>query len=323
MKILLVKTQGTVPLEIKPRHVEQVKAVSQDIEVALVDKDETQELQKHLVDCDIIAGVPWALSSVGGAKNLKWVHSFSAGMDKVLTPELISSDILASNSAGIHATPIAEHVMGFMLIFARRFAATFKKQQQKVWEKEQNLTELLGKTVLVAGLGNIGKEVARLADCFGMEVIAFDQPGKEKPSFVHEIGGKEQLSSMLSVADFVVLCLPYTKDTHHFFGKEQFENMKTSAVFMNIGRGSVVDEQALVEALQEKKIGGAALDVTEEEPLSKDSPLWDMENVVLTPHHSGWSEKYMDRAIEKFCLNLKAFLDGKPLPNLVNKELGY
>jgi len=310
-------------LELKPRHIEQVKAVSKDIEVVAVDKDETQELQKHLQDCDIMAGVPWALSQISGAKSLKWVHSFSAGMDKVLTPELINSDILLSNSAGIHVTPIAEHVMGFMLLFARKFVTTFKKQQQKVWEREQNLTELQGRTILVAGLGNIGKEVARVAHCFGMEVIAFDQPGKEKPSFVSEIGGKEQLSSMLSAADFVVLCLPYTKDTHHFFSKEQFLSMKPSGVLINIGRGSVIDEQALIEALQEKKIGGAALDVQETEPLPKDSPLWDMENVVLTPHHSGWSEKYMDRAIERFCLNLHAFLEGKPLPNLVDKELGY
>ena len=139
MKILLVKTKGAVPLEMKEEHAEQVRATAKDLEVVVADADNKEEVQKHLQDADIVAGAPWALPPVSGAKNLKWVHSFSAGMDRVLTPELVNSDILASNSAGIHATPIAEHVMGFMLMFARRFPATFKKQQQKAMKNAINV----------------------------------------------------------------------------------------------------------------------------------------------------------------------------------------
>lgn len=323
MKIVIVKTKGVLPLELKGRHLAQVRGVKGDLEVVAVEEDSREELEKQLETAEIAAGFPWALASLPLPGKLKWVHSFSAGMDRALTPELVESDIIASNSAGIHAFPIAEHIMGFLLLFSRRFYQSFKRQEEKIWEKDQEVTELKGKTVLILGLGNIGREAARLAGSFGMEVLAFDKAGKEKPSFVAKAGGEGELPGMLSVADFAVLCLPHTKDTHHFLNKEKLEAMKKSAFVINIGRGGVIDEQALIAALKEKKIAGAGLDVTETEPLPKESPLWDMENVILTPHHSGWSEKYMDRAIERFCLNLKAFLEGKPLPNSVDKQAGY
>jgi len=140
---------------------------------------------------------------------------------------------------------------------------------------------------------------------------------------VEQLGTAQELIGFLSRADFVVLCLPYTKNTHHFINQNRLSAMQPHAVLLNIGRGGVVDEQALIKALKEKKIGGAALDVTEQEPLPKDSPLWDMENVVITPHHSGISEKYMDRATDIFCANLKAYLKGERLPNQVDKQKGY
>jgi phosphoglycerate dehydrogenase-like enzyme len=150
-----------------------------------------------------------------------------------------------------------------------------------------------------------------------------DAPGKQKPEFVEQLGTVQELTGFLGQADFVVLCLPYTKDTHHFINQNRLIAMQPHAVLLNIGRGGVVDEQALIKALKEKKIGGAGLDVTEQEPLPKDSPLWDMENVVITPHHSGISEKYIGRAIDLFCLNLQAYLKGERLPNLIDKTVGY
>ncbi len=323
MKILLIKTERAIPLLITEKHLEKIRAVNKSIKVAAVSSIDKQEIAKQLKDADVIVGVPGVFPSIKYVKNFNWIHSFSAGVEKLLTPEVIKSKIIVTNSAGIHATPIAEHVLAFMLIFTRKFSDTFQKQKSKVWKPNQDLTELRDKTVLIVGLGNIGKEVARLSCSFGANVVAVKQNTENKPDFVGKLYVKDDLERALPKADFVVLCLPLTKDTHHLFGMGKFRRMKKSAIIINIGRGRLINEKELIKALDKKIIGGAGLDVTEEEPLSQKSKLWEMENVVITPHHSGWSEKYMDRAIDLFCLNLKAYLTNKPLPNLVDKKLGY
>jgi len=323
MKILLIKTEGMMPLLVKEKHLEKIRNLDKNIRATAVSSLDKQKVEKNLVDADIIAGSPWVIPPIKEAKKLKWIHSFSAGMDRVLTPGVLKSQIILSNSSGIHATPIAEHVLGFMLIFTRRFYDTFKNQQKKIWEKSQYLTEVRDKTVLVVGLGNIGTEVARLTSCIGAKVIAVKQSLNNKPKFIDKLYGINDLTKALPKADFVVLSLPLTRETYHLFGMKKFRKMKKSAIIINIGRGGLINEKELIKALEDKIIGGAGLDVTEEEPLPRDSMLWDMENVVLTPHHSGWSEKYMDRAIDLFCVNLKAYLANKPLPNLVDKTRGY
>ena len=311
------------PLSIYEKHLEKIRAVDKNIRITAISSLDKQEIASQIKDADIIAGVPWFIPPIKEAKKLKWIHSFSAGMDRVLTPEVLKSKIILSNSSGIHAIPIAEHVLGFMLIFTRKFYETFKKQQKKIWEKNQDLTELRDKTVLVVGLGHIGTEVARLANCFGAKVIAVKQNAKNKPDFVDKIYKSNQLEKALPMADFVIVCLPLTSQTRHLFDTKKFRKMKKSSIIINIGRGALINEKELILALDKKIIGGACLDVTEEEPLSQKSKLWEMENVIITPHHSGWSEKYMDRAIELFCINLKAYLSNKPLPNLVDKTKGY
>jgi len=323
MKILLIKTEGIIPLEIKSKHLAQIRDIDKNIEVVAVSSQNTKDVQKELIDTDIVAGVPGVIPSIKGAKNLKWIHSFSAGVEKVLTDEVISSKVIVSSSSGIHAIPIAEHVLGFMLIFTRKFYETFEKQQRKIWKANQDLTELRGKTVLVVGLGHIGTEVARLAKCLGSKVIAVKQNVKNRPDFVDKLYSSNQLDEALPKADFVVLCLPLTAQTLRLFDMGKFKLMKKSAILINTGRGGVVNEKDLITALKKKIIGGAALDVAEQEPLPKNNPLWEMENVVITPHHSGWSEKYMDRGIDVFCTNLKAYLESKPLLNLVDKKRGY
>ncbi len=323
MKILLIKTEEAIPLEIRDSHLEKIRSVDKRIEVASVSSSDTTGLVKQLEDADILASVPGIIPSISTAKKLKWIHSFSAGVEKVLTDEVVNSKVMVSNSSGIHATPIAEHVLGFMLIFTRKFYDTFKKQQKKTWEANQDLTELREKTVLVVGLGHIGIEVARLANCLGANLICIKKNVGNKPDLVSKVYAIDYLESILPKADFVILSLPLTRDTHHLFDMNKFKLMKKSGVLINIGRGGVVNEKELIEALDKKIIGGAALDVTEEEPLPKNSPLWNMENVVITPHHSGWSEKYMDRAVDLFCINLKAYIKGEPLPNLVDKKRGY
>ena len=323
MKILLIAPEDRPLRNITKEHLAKIRSVSPDIELDVVGASKTGEIAGHVVDAEVVVGIPKSIPDLSLAKNLKWVHSFSAGMDRVLTPALIQSSVLASNSAGIHATPIAEHIIAFLLTFTRKLKKSFEQQQQKKWQRIDTLSELRDKIILIVGLGHIGKEAVRLAASFGAYVIAVDTPGKEKPDFVEELGTTEELPGFLGKADFVVLCLPYTKDTHHFINQNRLSAMQPHAVLLNIGRGGVVDEQALIQALKEKKIGGAGLDVTEQEPLPKDSPLWDMENVVITPHHSGISEKYIDRAIDLFCLNFQAYLKGERLPNLIDKTAGY
>lgn len=321
MKLLIVERPGGSIRALTEEHVQEIRRSAPGLDVVVTSSP--SEAQKHIRDADIVAGYPATIPPVLAAKNLKWIHSFSAGVDRVLTEEVRKSDIVLSNSSGIHATPIAEHIMGFLLLWTRKFRETFEAQEHKEWNKREDLTELAGKTALIAGLGDIGLEAARLCHAFNMTVLATVRRERQKPDVVDELVTDEHMDALLPRADFVVVCLPYTSATHHRFGKQQFASMKKNAAILNIGRGSIIDEGALVEALRQKVIAGALLDVTETEPLPKESPLWEMDNVIITPHHSGFSEKYTDRAIDRFCLNLEAFLAGKPLPNLVDKEQGY
>ncbi|MEK7560655.1 MAG: D-2-hydroxyacid dehydrogenase [Patescibacteria group bacterium] len=318
MKLLIIERINAGVRALRPDHIAAIKRVAPALDVVIASG--ADDIQAHLRDADIVAGYPATIPAIHGAKNLKWVHSFSAGMDRVLTDEVRESPIILSNSSGIHATPIAEHILGLMLLWTRRFRETLKSQDQGRWEKREDLTELAGKTVLIAGLGDIGLEAARLCKSFRMTVWGTTRRSRERPEFVDQILTDAEMDAALASADFVVVALPYTKATHHRFGAAQFAAMKKSAVIINIGRGAIIDEPALIVALERKEIAGALLDVTEKEPLVSDSPLWGMENVVITPHHSGWSERYMDRAIDRFCLNLTAYLHSDPLPNLVDKE---
>ncbi len=325
MQVLLIKTEDGTPLDITSKHLEQIKAVK-GVKVNLVSFQDKTKIEKEIKKCDVVAGLSPIVASILDRKNIgniKWVHLFSAGVEKVLTPEIIASKMIVSNSSGIHAIPIAEHVLGMILIFTRRFYNSFKMQQEKVWKKDPNVSEIRGKTVLIAGLGNIGNEIARLSHCFGANVIAVKQNIKDKPEFVSRIYSGNNLDKALAIADFVVISLPLTSQTKHMFNMSKFKLMKKSAILINIGRGGLVNEKELIQALEKKIIAGAGLDVTEQEPLPKESKLWDMENVIITPHHSGWSEKYMDRAIDLFCINLKSYLNNKKLPNLVDKSRGY
>ena len=329
MKILILpqriahlKNESSHPHFFKPEYrgkIQRAGGKRMHIFVALNEK----EARMHIPDADIIAGFPMTFPSLASAKKLKWLHSFSAGVDRVLVPEVMDAPILVSNSSGIHATPIAEHLIGFMLLFTRGFYRTFRNQEKRIWNKDETISELGGKTVLIAGLGDIGMETARLCHAFGARVLAIARSRKEQPDFVDELKTGVYLDKMLSKADFIAICLPHTNKTHHLFDIKKFKLMKKSAIVMNIGRGGIINEKDLIEALRKKIIGGAGLDVTEVEPLPKSSPLWNIENVVITPHHSGLSEKYMDRAIELFCENLKLYVQGKPLLTEVDKKKGY
>lgn len=281
-----------------------------------------EETRAH-TDAEVVAAFPARMPALEKVPHAKWLHSFSAGVDKILTPEVARASVVLTNSSGIHATPIAEHIIALCLMFARGFVKSIPAQRKKEWGKEESLRELRDSRVLIVGLGAIGREAARLAQQFGARVDAISRSARGRPEYVERLESAEKLDALLQDADFVVITLPGTHETRHLFDARKFALMKRNAVLINIGRGSIVDESALIDALNAGTIGGAGLDVFETEPLPESSPLWSMEQVVVTPHHSGLSHRYMDRAIALLCENIRAYLASEKLPNEVDKVLGY
>lgn len=275
------------------------------------------------------------------APNLRWAQIHYAGNDKLRHTPVWESDILISNASGVHAPNMGSYTITHILLWAHRVQLWFNYQAKGEWPKNRwdtfLPTELHGQTLGIVGYGQIGREIARLAKPFGLRIVAskrdprhpaasgYAVPGHGDPDGVlpDMIYPSTATRSMLAECDFVVNILPMTDDTHHFFDKEMFKVMKKTAVFINIGRGGTVDEQALIHALKKGVIKGASLDVFEQEPLPTDSPLWQMENVILTPHISGDTPHYDDRATDLFAENLRRYLNHEPLLNLVNRERQY
>jgi phosphoglycerate dehydrogenase-like enzyme len=282
-----------------------------------------------------------ALPDPAHAPHLRWVQLHSAGVDHLQGTPLWRSDVAVTTSSGIHAPNIAEYVLAMMLAFARRLPRMLAYQARAEWPSQRwekfAAPELRQATVGVIGYGSIGREIGRLAHAFGMRVLglrrakeAAGPPEYELPELVGRPGAEpdllftpDRLAEMLPVCDYVVLALPHTPATQHFINEATLRAMKPSALLVNIGRGALVDEAALVRALREGWIGGAALDVFEQEPLPADSPLWKMENVIISPHIAGFTPHYDERAAAVFAENLRRYLAGEPLLNRVERGRGY
>jgi phosphoglycerate dehydrogenase-like enzyme len=326
MKILLIQTPHTdAGHQITPKHIDTIKQHVPEAEVKLSDEHST-EFAQLLQQADIAVTFNLIVLTKETAPALKWVQITSAGVNSL--PDYIkNSAVLLTNSSGVHPIPIAEHILGFMIMLSRQMHVALRNQfVQKTWDRsvgEMPINELSGSTVCVVGLGRIGQHTAMLAKAFGMQVIGVVRNPNRTEDHVDTLVGLDQLNESLKKADFVVNCLPGTSETNHLFNADRFSVMKKEAYFINIGRGTTVNEADLVTALTTKTIAGAGLDVFEHEPLANDSPLWNLENVIITPHYSGRTPYYMDRVIEIFCENLDAFLAQKEMPTLVNKELGY
>jgi len=275
------------------------------------------------------------------APRLQWVQLHSAGADHLIGTPLWQSDVRITTASGIHAVTIGEYVLGSMLAFSRHFPRMFYYQQRaewptRRWEKFLG-RELRGSTICIVGYGSIGREVARLARCLGMRVLAvkrnpeqrtdtgFRLPGTGDPdgSIPEAIYPPEALHDALRQSDYVVVAVPSTPTTHHLIGEAELRAMPSHAYLINIARGNVVDQAALVRALREGWIGGAGLDVFDPEPLPADSPLWRLDNVILSPHISGFTPHYDEHATDLFAENLRRYLAGEPLLNQVDRERGY
>ena len=246
---------------------------------------------------------------------LRWFHTFSAGVDHPVFRTLVERGVLLTNSPGTTREPIAQYVVAMMLRVVKRMDAWAQAQRERRWQPIES-DELTAKTVGIVGVGRIGGELARLAKAFRMRVIGCRRR-QRRMRFVDELVPPERLPDLLARSDFVVLALPLTAETERLIGERELRAMRPQAWLINVSRGRVVQEEALVRALKEGWIGGACLDVFEEEPLPKESELWSLSNVVVTPHNSGWSPLNLERGTEVFLDNLRRFVSGRPLRNRV------
>jgi len=267
--------------------------------------------------------VPADLPSL--APHLRWLQLTTAGADRLLNSAVLKSGVTITTASGIHAAPVGEYVLGVMVMLAKGWPALFRAQGRREWARITP-QELEGKTVAVVGMGNVGQEVARLAKALNMRVLGVRRSGASLESgdyVADEIVGPLELLSVLSRSDFVVICLPLTEETHHLVGELALRAMKPTAYLINVSRGAVVDEAALLRALTEGWIAGAGLDVFETEPLPEKSWLWQLNNVIISPHLAGETPSYNERAVDLFCENLRRYLAGDPLHNVVDPSLGY
>ncbi|MBQ1248784.1 MAG: D-2-hydroxyacid dehydrogenase [Selenomonadales bacterium] len=302
------------------RHIDWVHNIVPDANIVTC---EDSELGQHLPTADIL--IAWGFINIDehlpNAPRLRWIHALSAGVEKILSPTVANAPIQLTNVRGIHGIPMSEHVFGMMLAFSRSIAGFARQQQDAVW-KRLSLTELYNKTLCIVGLGSIGREIAKRAKAFNMRIVATKQTMTQE-LFVDELCPPSELDRLLGEADYVVLTVPETPDTVGLFSYERICRMKESAVLINVARGTVVSAEGLAQALTEKKIAGAALDVFVSEPLSESSPLWKMDNVLITPHCAAVSPLYLDRAMQCFCENLSLYMNNKAMMNVIDKERGY
>lgn len=254
---------------------------------------------------------------------LRWVQHWGAGVDRLPLERFAARGVTLTNASGVHASPISETILGMMLALTRKLHQAVRRQGERRWGVDGTLGEIHGKTIGMIGVGAIGEETARLAQAFGMRVLGVRRSGKPAP-YVDQMVDLSGLSDVVAASDYVVVTLPLTDETRHLFDRERFRLMKPSAYFINIGRGGTTDTEALIEALREGRIAGAGLDVFEQEPLPEDSPLWAMDNVVMTPHNAGSTDAYTRRAMDILLFNLKDYIAGRPLSrNVVDLEKQY
>ena len=265
---------------------------------------------------------------VDGLPRLRWVHATSAGAGEQvrtagLSPEALKR-VVITTSSGVHAVPLAEFAILGLLAMAKELPRLIEDQRARAWpEVRRPVRELSGRTLFLLGLGEIGREVARLGKALGMRTVGFRRTEGPPPEWVDEVHGPQRLAELAGQADAMVVSLPMTEQTAGLVDRATIERLPASCIFVNIGRGGVVDEPALIDALRDRRIAGAVLDVFATEPLPADSPLWTLPNVLVTPHAAALSARENERIAELFADNLRRYLDGRPLRNVVEPGLYY
>ncbi len=278
---------------------------------------------------DVMIG--WSLppEQLRAAKSLRWIYSITAAIDQFLYPELASTEIALTNAGSVHGPLVAEHAIALLLALAKRLPSATRYQQRRkwameaIWNEQPRPREVRAASVVVLGLGSIGAEVASMAAALKMRVIGVREHPERGAAGANEVVGYDALDSALARADFVVLAAPLTERTRHLIDARRLQQFKPTAFLINVSRGGLVHEAALVKALRDRRLAGAALDVFEEEPLSRWSPLWKMPQVLITPHTAFLTENVWQRHYQVFVANLKRYLAGEPLEGIVDLKRGY
>jgi D-2-hydroxyacid dehydrogenase (NADP+) len=298
-------------------------------EMCVVHLPKYDRLAEEISDTDIFVGFSLRAEQFPLARKLKWLHSTAAGVGQLMYPELQKSGIEVTNASGVHRIPMAEHILGTLIALARRFPDCFRCQQQSRWAQQDlwnapvHPRELRGQILLFIGFGAIGREVAKVIRPLGMRVWAVTHSGRAEEGLAEQVFPASKLADALPQADFVILAAPETPETRKMIGAREFALMKSSAYFMNVSRGALVDEPALISALQQHKIAGAALDVASQEPLPPESSLWKLDNAFITPHVSAVSEHLWERQTDLLMENLERWFSGRDLLNRVDLVRGY
>src|SRR5580765_4239892 len=284
---------------------------------------------QEITDTDVFIG--WSLrpEQFVAAKKLRWIHSPAAAVHQLMFPELIHSSVLLTNSAGIHGPVVAEHAIAVLLAMAKRLPQAMQYQARREWSQDQlwhgrpRPREVADATVAVVGMGGIGREFTTRAKALGMKIIAVRENPAKGTGGADEVHGPDEIDQVLPRADYVLLCTPVTPATTGIMNAARLSKMKPDAYLINVARGPLIDEPALLDALRARRIAGAALDVFVEEPLPADSPFWPLDNLLITPHTAAVTERLWERHYRLIAENLNRFLAGQPLLNEVDKGRGY
>jgi phosphoglycerate dehydrogenase-like enzyme len=298
-------------------------------EMTVVHLPDYSRLDEEIKEADIFCGFSLRPEQVAAARRLKWIHCLAAGVNQLMRDDLRRSPVVITNSRHVHAVAMAEHTLGLILALARRLPSAARYQaekhwaQQDIWNEQPHPMEINGRALVIVGYGAIGQELAKRARACGMRVVGVKRDPTRGGEHADRVVAAAELPAALAEADFVVLAVPLTPEAEHAFGPAHFGAMKKTAYFINVGRGALVDEKALVAALQERIIAGAAIDVAETEPLPPESPLWSAPNLFITPHLAGVSERLWHRHAALLLDNLERYFAGRELLNVVDKERGY
>lgn len=313
--VFYTKEQGPGSFPFHEKHLELLRKAAPDTQLVFTDWDE-DKLLREADGC--VAAVaqnnrPLPTKFYKKAKDLKWVHCMMSGVDKMRVPG--SEHVILTSTKGVHGIPLSEHVLGLMLCAARGLHLSRDNQAKKAWSRPGGITELNGATAGVVGLGLIGTEVARLLGAVGLNVVAMSAvpPTAGQAALIKEYYSTDRFRDFLAVCDYVILSVPLTVETYHMFSFHQFKQMKPGAWIINVARGQVIDETDLLEALKTGEIAGACLDVAETEPRPESDPLWEMPNVILTPHTANATPKKMDRIVGLFLENVRRYQQDEPL----------
>ena len=286
-------------------------------------------IEREIADTEVC--VAWSIrpEQFALAKKLRWVHSPAAAVHQLMFPEMVASDVVVTNARDVHGPVVAEHAIAVMLALAKKLPSAMRFQrtrtwgQQAMWAEEPTIGEINDAKVVLIGLGSIGREFARRARALGAHVTAVREHPERGPETADAVAGMSDLPRLLPEADFIVLAAPLTERTRNVIDRERLAMMKDSAYLINVSRGPLIDDEALITALEAEEIAGAALDVFAEEPLPAPSPYWELPNVLITPHTAAVTSKLWDRHYAQISMNLRRFLKGEPLDGIVDKNQGY